>query len=108
MNEITVKLKCSIAEIQEIIRNKNFDIESSYILDDTYGDIANQEKVDCEVTDIEEARKFIETIGYKRLMNIRENGIIFTNGEIEILVKDIVNRDNLAEIELAKLLKNKA
>ena len=36
MNEITVKLKCSIAEIQEILKHKNFDIESSYILDDTY------------------------------------------------------------------------
>ena len=36
MNEITVKLKCSIAEIQEILKNKEFDIETSYILDDTY------------------------------------------------------------------------
>ena len=36
MNEITVKLKCSIAEIKEILKNKNFDIESYYILDDTY------------------------------------------------------------------------
>ena len=153
MNEITVKLKCSIAEIQEILKNKNFDIESSYILNDTYyipqdvdvnkvairdilnkaillrdieehfsntgkrknvkltfkkkqfaanGDIVHQEKVDCEVTNKEEARRFIEAIGYKRLMSIRENGTIFTNGEMEIEVKDIVNGDKLIEIEIVE------
>ena len=157
MNEITVKLKCSITEIKEILKNKNFDIESSYILDDTYyipqdidinkftirdilnkalllrdieehfsgkgmrkstkltfkkkqfasnGDIANQEKVDCGVTNKEDARRFIEVIGYKNLMNIKENGTIFTNGEMKIQVKDIVNGDNLIEVELIENSKN--
>ena len=157
MNEITVKLKCSIAEIKEILKNKNFDIESYYILDDTYyipqdidinkftirdilnkalllrdieehfsgkgmrkstkltfkkkqfasnGDIANQEKVDCGVTNKEDARRFIEVIGYKRLMNIKENGTIFTNGELEIDVKDIINGENLIEVELIENSKN--
>lgn len=157
MNEITVKLKCSIAEIKEILKNKNFDIESYYILDDTYyipqdidinkftirdilnkalllrdieehfsgkgmrkstkltfkkkqfasnGDIANQEKVDCGVTNKEDARRFIEVIGYKNLMNIKENGTIFTNGEMKIQVKDIVNGDNLIEVELIENSKN--
>lgn len=153
MNEITLKLKCSVAEIKEILKNKNFNIESSYILDDTYyvlqdvdisilpireilnkaillrnieeqfadmtvkqntkltykqkefaknGDIINQSKVECEVTDIQDARKFIETIGYKKLMNIKENGTIFTNGELEIDVKDIINGDKLIEVELSE------
>ena len=157
MNEITVKLKCSITEIKEILKNKNFDIESSYILDDTYyipqdidinkfairdilnkaillrdieehfsnkvmkkctkltfkkkqfasnGDIVSQEKVDCGVTNKEDARRFIEVIGYKSLMNIKEKGTIFTNGEIEIQVKDIVNGDNLIEVELIENSKN--
>ncbi len=157
MNEITVKLKCSIAEIKEILKNKKFDIESSYILDDTYyipqdidinkldirdilnkaillrdieehfsdkgmrkstkltfkkkqftsnGDIANQEKVDCGVTNKEDARRFIEVIGYKSLMNIKENGTIFRNGEMEIQVKDIVDGDNLIEVELIENSKN--
>lgn len=150
MNEITVKLKCSIAEIKEILKNRNFDIKSSYILDDTYyipqdidinkfairdilnkaillrdieecfvngetrknikltvkkkevaknGDILSQEKVDCDVMNKEDAEKFIETIGYKKLMNIKENGTIFTNGELELGIKDVVSGENLIEIE---------
>lgn len=153
MNEITVKLKCSISEIKEILKNRNFDIKNSYILDDTYyipqdididkfdirdilnkaillrdieehfsnkeirkstkltfkqkqfalnGDILNQEKVDCGVTNKEDAKRFIEVIGYKRLMNIRENGTIFTNGELEIDVKDIINGEDLIEIEIVE------
>ena len=153
MNEITVKLKCSISEIKEILKNRNFDIKNSYILDDTYyipqdididkfdirdilnkaillrdieehfsnkeirkstkltfkqkqfamnGDILSQEKVDCGVTNKEDAKRFIEVIGYKRLMNIRENGTIFTNGELEIDVKDIINGEDLIEIEIVE------
>ena len=64
------------------------------------GDIINQEKIDCEIVNTEDGRKLIEAIGYNRLMNIKENGIIFTNGEFEIQVKDIINGDKLIEVEL--------
>ena len=151
MNEITVKLNCSISEIKEILKNKNFDIERAYILDDTYyipkdidiskvsircildkaillrnieeqfadkrvkhntkltykkkefsenGDIINQEKFDCEIINTEDGRNLIEAIGYKNIMDIKENGIIFSNGEFEIQVKDIINGDKLIEVEL--------
>ena len=39
-------------------------------------------------------------------MNIKENGTIFTNGEMKIQVKDIVNGDNLIEVELIENSKN--
>ena len=35
-NEITVKLKCSIDEICNILENKNFKILDKYVLEDTY------------------------------------------------------------------------
>ena len=63
------------------------------------GDILSQEKVDCDVMNKEDAEKFIETIGYKKLMNIKENGTIFTNGELELGIKDVVSGENLIEIE---------
>ena len=150
-NEITVKLKCSIKEINKILENHNFEKISEYILNDEYyipynvninklsireilnkaillrnieeifvdmtskketkitfkkkqfsqtGDILKQEKIDCEILDTEDGRNLIEAIGYKNIMNIKENGIIFTNGEFEIQVKDIINGDKLIEVEL--------
>lgn len=151
MNEITVKLKCSIKEINRILENQNFKKVSEYVLNDEYyiphsintnklsireilntaillreieesypdmsrkkgakitfkkkefsenGDIINQEKIDCEIVNTEDGRKLIEAIGYNRLMNIKENGIIFTDGEFEIQVKDVIGGDKLIEVEL--------
>ena len=64
------------------------------------GDIINQEKFDCEIINTEDGRNLIEAIGYKNIMDIKENGIIFSNGEFEIQVKDIINGDKLIEVEL--------
>lgn len=151
MNEITLKLRCNIEEIIQILEDRNFKKVSEYVLNDEYyipqdsnltmlsireilnkaillrnikeifvdmtskketkltfkkkqfsqnGDIINQEKFDCEITNSEDGRKLIEAIGYKHIMNIKENGIIFTNGEFKIQVKDIINGDKLIEVEL--------
>ena len=35
-NEITVKLKCSINEIKNILKNKDFEIVDKYEMEDTY------------------------------------------------------------------------
>ena len=35
-NEITVKLKCSISEIKNILKNKDFKIVDKYQMEDTY------------------------------------------------------------------------
>ena len=64
------------------------------------GDIINQEKFDCEIINTEDGRNLIEAIGYKNIMDIKENGIIFSNGEFEIQVKNIINGDKLIEVEL--------
>ena len=64
------------------------------------GEIVNQEKIDCEIMNAEDGKNFLQVIGYKQLMTIKEKGIIFQNGELEIQVKDIINGDKLIEIEL--------
>ena len=64
------------------------------------GEIVNQEKIECEIMNAEDGKNFLQAIGYKQLMTIKEKGTIFQNGELEIQVKDIIKGDKLIEIEL--------
>lgn len=151
-NEITVKLKCSIEEMYNILENKGFKIVDKYFLDDTYyiskdlditklsprevlnhyilirkikqyepsnftssydiikmtyknkdiapnGDIISQEKVDCEIKNLEQGKSFIKAIEYKEIMSIRESSLVYGKNELEIAIKDIENGDNLIEVE---------
>lgn len=151
-NEITVKLKCSIEEMYNILENKGFEIVDKYFLDDTYyiskdlditklsprevlnryilirnikqyepsdftssydiikmtyknkniasnGDIISQEKVDCEIKNLEQGKNFIKAIEYKEIMNIRESSLVYGKNGLEIAIKNIENGDNLIEVE---------
>ena len=146
-NEITVKLKCSIERIQEILKNKDFKVIRRYILDDTYfipqeldlksmkhreilsraillrditefipkqritkltfknkqidesGNILKQSKVDCEIVNTKEGKAFIEAIGYKELMRIKENDIVYEKDGFEVAIKDVENGDKMIEVE---------
>lgn len=146
-NEITVKLKCTIEKLKEILESKNFNVIRKFILDDTYfipqeldlksmkhreiisravllrditefmpeqriakltfknkqidenGNIRKQNKVDCEIVNAETGRMFIEAIGYKKLMKIKENDIVYEKDGFELAIKDIENGDKLVEIE---------
>ena len=149
-NEITVKLKCSVSEIDTILRNKGFKIIGRFFLDDTYftqieseklntltsreilgkcvlirniteyqphpykvikmtykkkniaenGEIISQQNINCEIKSVEEGKSFLEAIGYRELMNIKEKNTIYRNDELELSVKDIENGDKLIEIEI--------
>lgn len=61
--------------------------------------ILSQSKVDCEILDVEKGRTFIEAIGYKKLMNIKENDTVYEKDDLQIEIKDIENGDNLIEVE---------
>ena len=146
-NEITVKLKCSIEEICNLLENKNFKVVEKFILDDTYfipkeldrtgmthreilsralllrditdfiperkvvkltfkskqideqGNILSQSKVDCEILNAETGKAFVEAIGYRQLMNIKENDIVYEKDNLNIAIKDIDNGDKLIEVE---------
>lgn len=146
-NEITVKLKCSIEEMDNILENKGFEIVDKFSLDDTYfvskdidinkmlpreilkhcilireitqympelriikmtyknkniapnGDIINQENVNCSIMNVEEGKKFLNVIGYNKIMNIKENDIVYEKDGFQIAVKDVKNGENLIELE---------
>lgn len=66
---------------------------------DDKGNILNQSKVDCDILDAETGKTFIEAIGYKELMNIKENDIVYGKDGFQMAIKDIENGDLLMEVE---------
>lgn len=63
------------------------------------GTIISQDKKDCQIQNIEQGKAFIESLGYKEIMTIKENAIVYGKGELKLVIKDVVNGDNLIEIE---------
>ena len=66
---------------------------------DANGVILKQSKVDCEINNVEDGQRFIEAIGYKKVMNVKENDIVYEKDGLQIAIKDIVNGDKLIEVE---------
>lgn len=63
------------------------------------GTIISQDKKDCQIQNMEQGKAFIESLGYKEIMTIKENAIVYGKGKLKLVIKDVVNGDNLIEIE---------
>ena len=85
-----LNFKDSYNIIKITYKNKNFSSD---------GEILSQDKVDCEITEIEDGKKLLKALGYKAIMDIKENSIVYGKDEIKIAIKDVENDDNLIEIE---------
>lgn len=66
---------------------------------DEVGNILNQESINCNILEIEDAKKLLKVIGYKEIMNIKENDVVYEKDGFQLAVKDIKDGDNLIEIE---------
>ena len=66
---------------------------------DEAGNILSQDSVNCDVLNIEDAKKLFLAIGYSQIMNIKENDIIYYKDGFELALKFIKNGDFLIEIE---------
>lgn len=66
---------------------------------DGNGDIINQQAINCDIYNIEEAKKLFEAIGYYEIMNIKENDIVYSKNGLELALKFINNGEILIEIE---------
>lgn len=66
---------------------------------DKAGNILNQESINCNILEIEDAKKLLKVIGYKEIMNIKENDVVYEKDGFQLAVKDIKDGDNLIEIE---------
>ena len=63
------------------------------------GEILSQNKIDCEIIKIEDGKKLLKALGYKEIMNIKENSLVYEKDEIKITLKDVEDDDKLIEIE---------
>lgn len=66
---------------------------------DEYGNILSQKSVNCDIASIEDAKSLLNAMGYKEIMNIKENDIVYGKDGFDMAVKDIENGDNWLEIE---------
>ena len=63
------------------------------------GDILKQAKISCKVNDIKEASNFMKTIGYKELIHIQNNSVVYTNDKIEFAVQLVNDKYIFIELE---------
>lgn len=89
VREITGKTSGKISK-KITVKIKNFD---------KYGNILSQKSVNCDIASIEDAKGLLDAMGYKEIMNIKENDIVYGKDGFDMAVKDIENGDNLLEIE---------
>ena len=66
---------------------------------DKNGDIINQRAINCDVKNIDDAKKIFEALDYYEIMNIKENDIIYYKNNFELAIKYIEKGDILIEIE---------
>lgn len=66
---------------------------------DSEGNILNQVATSCEIKDIEEAKRLFYAIGYREIMNVKENDLVYGKDGFELAIKNIQNGEKLIEIE---------
>ena len=146
-NEITVKVKCELKELYNILEEKGFRISDEFSMDDYYfipeslnlnqmsvreilakavlirdilgetsgeiskkitvkiknfdehGNILSQKSVNCDISSIEDAKNLLKAMGYKEIMNIKEEDIVYEKDSFELSIKNVINGDNLIEVE---------
>lgn len=62
-------------------------------------EIVKQGKIDCEILDIEEAKKLFEALNYEELIRINDHIIIYSNNIDELAVQVVNNKHIYIEIE---------
>ncbi len=63
------------------------------------GDIISQEKKECEIKNLQDGNDFLIAIGYKQLMKIHEDDIVFGKEDLKIAIKTLEDGNNLLEVE---------
>lgn len=80
---------------QKIVKNITFK-RKEY---DEKGNITYQDKVECDIINEEDAKKLLSSIGYKEIMRIKEDDLVYMKDNFQFSVKNIENGDKLIEIE---------
>lgn len=76
---------------EKIIKQITFKIKNI----DSKGNILSQKSINCEIKSIEDAKKLLQAIGYREIMNIKENDTEYRKNGFQLAIKDIINGDKL-------------
>lgn len=66
---------------------------------DSNGDIIEQGKIKCPVTDINKAMEFMNAIGYEKLFDIHDKCIVFANDKTELVIQLVNDKYIFIEME---------
>ena len=66
---------------------------------DNNGNIIEQSKIKCPVTDINKAMEFMNAIGYEKLFYIHDKCIVFANDKTELVVQLVNDKYIFIEME---------
>lgn len=66
---------------------------------DNNGNIIEQGKIKCPITDINKAMEFMNAIGYEKLFNIYDKCIVFANDKTELVVQLVNDKYIFIEME---------
>lgn len=96
MDNLDILKKCVL--VREVV-----DIEKELLYKykkyDNNGDILEQGKVKCPITDIPKAIEFMKAINYKKLFNIHDKCIVFVNDKTELVVQLVNDKYIFIEME---------
>lgn len=100
-NMSTRKILANAVIIRYIVSDNKISQKITYKIKeiDDNGDIINQKAINCEVFDINEAKKLFETLGYYQIMNIKENDEVYSKNGFELSIKYIEKGYILIEVE---------
>lgn len=63
------------------------------------GEILEQKNIRLKVLDCEEAEKFLQAIGYRKIMNIIEEDYEYKKENFSFITKNVKNGDKMIEVE---------
>lgn len=96
MKSLDILRKCILVrDIVEISKELLY----KYKKYDNNGDIVEQGKIKCPITDINKAMEFMNAIGYEKLFDIHDKCIVFANEKTELVVQLVNDKYIFIEME---------
>ena len=84
-----------------ILIRKRVGKEIMFMIKKKVNNVTNSIK--CPIKDMESGYKFLEELGYRELIRLKDHNVLFTNGKNEIYIQDVENLGVYVEMEQKNL-----
>ena len=89
-----------IRKVEDITKNEvRQDIVYKIKKFNEQGEILEQKSIRLKILNCEDAEKFMEAIGYTKLMNIIEKDYVYEKKGFSLATKEVIGGDNMIEVE---------